>query len=227
MNLKKLFFLPSLLMLLGTIPVLAQDPTYNGSSIYIDGSNNIFLATSSVSIGDRAKIEITNIDLVIQRNSDGCGIFSIKFPKETIPPPSTVSIDGISTDVSTATGSTKKDWTCVGGSLTSGTGITPGTTNPIVLINHTYYFFRTPYTTYLVAYVGTVVKQIKVNKCQYAELRYNPRQKITDFSTIRLIVNGVNIPPMTIASLRATPGIAPATPSCHKGVIVLPSNWTF
>lgn len=227
-----LFFVPSFLAVAGfTIPAFAQDPTYSGAYIYKDASNNIFFATAPSSIGGHLKVSIAGITIDTTKNADACGVMKWKFPTSSGTPPTTIKIDGTTQDLSTPTATTKADWMCNSstGALTAGTsGMMPSSTTPVIKdSNGTYYIFKSANTAYLVEFTGSVTKSIKINKCQFGELKFSAKQKI-DPATASVTPEIAGATTSTTTTVASMP-MAPGTPKCSSktGTITLPNGWTY
>ncbi len=223
---RALFLAPSFIAIAGlTLPAFAQAPTYQGAYTYKDGLNNIYFVTGASSIGSSIKIQITGITVASEKSSDACGVLSFKFTVKTNPPTS-VSINGTATDISSPTISTKKDWTCnpATRTLTPGKGPAPSATTPLIQINRTYYVFKSPNTVYLFEYTGTAHKSVKINKCRFGVLKYSAKQNVNGSSTVQAIVAGSSNTPQTVSSLP----LAPGAPVCNRtGTALFPPGWIF
>ncbi len=209
-----------------TLPAFAADVTWSGGKLWKDANNNVFYSPGVAAAGTHIKTTMTGANVSKTRSTNACGVFSFKFPALATgtTAPTSLNIDGTATSLTTAATETAHDWICNAstGALTAGPSASavPSSSNAIVLVGSTYYFFKTPLTSYVVGFSSSIIKSSKVNKCGFFKMTQNASENISSTSTI--FPEGAS----AAVALSAVP-LASGDVKCSKlGVVTLPSAWT-
>ncbi|HEY9874490.1 MAG TPA: hypothetical protein V6D12_13700 [Candidatus Obscuribacterales bacterium] len=215
----------ALMTIAGTAPAFAQEPTYQGSTFYKDPAGNVIYAGGLSYAETTAYVDVGGTEVTKLARADKCGVVAITFPVGATVP-ATVTLDGTTLTMSSATNQGGKTWKCdpVTGTLDYGTfsgGV--GATTPFVSIGSTprqFYVYKSPQTGYTLKYTATVKKSVRLNACGFGIIRDDVANNMSATTTIGLTGGSAGVALSTLAT-------APVAPKCTNGVLFVSGGWTF